>query len=313
MTAYINKRVLAVIPILIFVGIATFSLVHIAPGDAANIMAGDYAGPDDVKLIRAELGLDKPVTTQFWEWAGRTLRGDLGKSIYSGRTVAELVGQRLEPTISLTIVGGTLAVLLGIPMGVFAAWRAGSRWDRGIQIFAALGISVPGFWLGFILILAFAVYLRWFPVIGYVSVTEDLFGWLKSITLPVSLLAISGSSVIIRMTRGSILEVLREDYIRTARAKGLANKPVLFRHALRAGAIPIITVIGTLAGALITGVVVTETVFTIPGLGRLVAETVQNRDFPVVQSMLMLLASFYVFINLMVDLAYVFFDPRVRL
>ena len=313
MTAYIFKRVLAVIPILIFVGIATFSLVHIAPGDAANIMAGDYAGPDDVKLIRAELGLDKPVTTQFWEWAGRTLRGDLGKSIYSGRTVAELVGQRLEPTIALTIAGGTLAVLLGIPMGVFAAWRAGSRWDRGIQIFAALGISVPGFWLGFILILAFAVYLRWFPVIGYVSVTEDLFGWLKSITLPVSLLAISGSSVIIRMTRGSILEVLREDYIRTARAKGLANKPVLFRHALRAGAIPIITVIGTLAGALITGVVVTETVFTIPGLGRLVAETVQNRDFPVVQSMLMLLASFYVFINLMGDLAYVFFDPRVRL
>ena len=313
MTAYIFKRVLAVIPILIFVGIATFSLVHIAPGDAANIMAGDYAGPDDVKLIRAELGLDKPVTTQFWEWAGRTLRGDLGKSIYSGRTVAELVGQRLEPTIALTIVGGTLAVLLGMPMGVFAAWRAGSRWDRGIQIFAALGISVPGFWLGFILILAFAVYLRWFPVIGYVSVTEDLFGWLKSITLPVSLLAISGSSVIIRMTRGSILEVLREDYIRTARAKGLANKPVLFRHALRAGAIPIITVIGTLAGALITGVVVTETVFTIPGLGRLVAETVQNRDFPVVQSMLMILASLYVFINLMVDLAYVFFDPRVRL
>ena len=304
---------LAVIPILIFVGIATFSLVHIAPGDAANIMAGDYAGPDDVKLIRAELGLDKPVATQFVEWASRTLRGDFGKSIYSGRTVAELVSQRLEPTISLTIVGGILAVLLGIPLGVFAAWRAGSRWDRGIQIFAALGISVPGFWLGFIFILLFAVYLRWFPVIGYVSVTEDFTGWIRSITLPVSLLAISGSSVIIRMTRGSILEVLREDFIRTARAKGLANRPVLFRHALRAGAIPIITVIGTLAGALITGVVVTETVFTIPGLGRLVAETVQNRDFPVVQSMLMLLASFYVFINLMVDLAYVFFDPRVRL
>ena len=313
MTAYIFKRVLAVIPILIFVGIATFSLVHIAPGDAANIMAGDYAGPDDVKLIRAELGLDKPVATQFVEWASRTLRGDFGKSIYSGRTVAELVSQRLEPTISLTIVGGILAVLLGIPLGVFAAWRAGSRWDRGIQIFAALGISVPGFWLGFIFILLFAVYLRWFPVIGYVSVTEDFTGWIRSITLPVSLLAISGSSIIIRMTRGSILEVLREDFIRTARAKGLANRPVLFRHALRAGAIPIITVIGTLAGALITGVVVTETVFTIPGLGRLVAETVQNRDFPVVQSMLMLLASFYVFINLMVDLAYVFFDPRVRL
>ena len=313
MTAYIVKRVLAVIPILIFVGIVTFSLVHIAPGDAANIIAGDYAGPDDVKLLRTELGLDKPITTQFFEWAGRTLRGDLGKSIYSGKSVAELVSARLGPTVSLTIIGGITAVLIGIPLGVFAAWKAGSRWDRGIQIYAAMGISIPGFWLGFIMILLFAVYLRWFPVIGYVSPAESFSEWVRSITLPVTLLAIGGSSVIVRMTRASILEVLREDYIRTARAKGLANRAVLFRHALRAGAIPIITVIGALAGALITGVVVTETVFTIPGLGRLVAETVQNRDFPVVQSMLMLLASLYVFINLMVDLADVFFDPRVRL
>lgn len=313
MTAYIIKRVLAVIPILIFVGILTFSLVHLAPGDAANIMAGDYAGPDDVKLIRAELGLDKPVSTQFVEWVGRTLRGDLGRSIYSGKSVMELVQARLGPTISLTVVGGLLAVAIGIPLGVFAAWKAGSRWDRGIQIFAALGISIPGFWLGFIMILAFAVYLRWFPVIGYVSPTESLTGWVRSITLPVILLAINGSSIIVRMTRAAILEVLREDYIRTARAKGLANKAVLFRHALRAGAIPIITVVGALAAGLLTGVVVTETVFTIPGLGRLIAETVQTRDFPVVQSMLMLLATLYVFINLCVDLAYVFFDPRVRL
>ena len=313
MTAYIIKRVLAVIPILIFVGILTFSLVHLAPGDAANIMAGDYAGPDDVKLIRAELGLDKPVSTQFVEWVGRTLRGDLGRSIYSGKSVMELVQARVGPTISLTVVGGLLAVAIGIPLGVFAAWKAGSRWDRGIQIFAALGISIPGFWLGFIMILAFAVYLRWFPVIGYVSPTESLTGWVRSITLPVILLAINGSSIIVRMTRAAILEVLREDYIRTARAKGLANKAVLFRHALRAGAIPIITVVGALAAGLLTGVVVTETVFTIPGLGRLIAETVQTRDFPVVQSMLMLLATLYVFINLCVDLAYVFFDPRVRL
>ena len=313
MTAYIIKRVLAVIPILIFVGILTFSLVHLAPGDAANIMAGDYAGPDDVKLIRAELGLDKPVSTQFVEWAGRTLRGDLGRSIYSGKSVMELVQARLGPTISLTVAGGLLAVAIGIPLGVFAAWKAGSRWDRGIQIFAALGISIPGFWLGFIMILAFAVYLRWFPVIGYVSPAESFTGWVRSITLPVILLAINGSSIIVRMTRAAILEVLREDYIRTARAKGLANKAVLFRHALRAGAIPIITVVGALAAGLLTGVVVTETVFTIPGLGRLIAETVQTRDFPVVQSMLMLLATLYVFINLCVDLAYVFFDPRVRL
>ena len=313
MTAYIFKRALAVIPILIFVGVLTFSLVHLAPGDAANIMAGDYAGPDDVKIIRAELGLDKPVTTQFVEWVGRTVRGDLGRSIYSGKSVSELVRARMGPTISLTVMGGIFAVAIGIPLGVFAAWKAGSRWDRAIQIFAALGISIPGFWLGFIMILAFAVYLRWFPVIGYVSPAESVTGWIRSITLPVTLLAINGSSVIVRMTRASILEVLREDYIRTARAKGLANKAVLFRHALRGGAIPIITVVGALAAGLITGVVVTETVFTIPGLGRLVAETVQTRDFPVVQSMLMLLAAIYVFINLMVDLAYVFFDPRVRL
>jgi len=313
LTTYIIKRVLAVIPILIFVGILTFSLVHLAPGDAANIMAGDYAGPDDVKLIRAELGLDKPVTTQFVEWVGRTIRGDLGRSIYSGKSVMELVKARLGPTISLTIAGGLLAIAIGIPLGVYAAWKAGSRWDRGIQIFAALGISIPGFWLGFIMILAFAVYLRWFPVIGYVSPAESITGWIRSITLPVILLAINGSSIIVRMTRASILEVLREDYIRTARAKGLANKAVLFRHALRAGAIPIITVVGALAAGLLTGVVVTETVFTIPGLGRLIAETVKTRDFPVVQSMLMLLASLYVFINLCIDLAYVFFDPRVRL
>ncbi len=313
MTAYIIKRVLAVIPVLVFVGILTFSLVHLAPGDAANIMAGDYAGPDDVKLIREELGLNKPLTTQFIDWAKRTLSGDLGKSIYSGKSVSELVSTRVGPTLSLTVAGGLLAVIIGIPLGVLAAWKFGSTWDRIIQIWAALGISIPGFWLGFIMIWAFAVTFRWFPVIGYVSPTEDFFGWIRSITLPTLLLGVNGSAIIIRMTRASVLEVLREDFIRTARAKGLSERIVLFRHALRASAIPIITVIGFLAAALITGAVVTETVFTIPGLGRLVAETVQTRDFPIVQSMLMLLASFYVGVNLLVDLAYVFVDPRVRL
>lgn len=313
MTAYVIKRVLAVIPVLIFVGILTFSLVHLAPGDAANIMAGDYAGPEQVKQIREELGLNKPLTTQFFDWAGRTLRGDLGRSIYSGKSVSELVKTRIGPTVSLTVAGGILAVLIGIPLGVMAAWKYGSAWDRSIQIWAALGISIPGFWLGFIMIWAFSVSFRWFPVIGYTSPTEDFFGWIRGITLPTILLGINGSAIIIRMTRASVLEVLREDFIRTARAKGLGERVVLFRHALRASAIPIITVIGFLAAALITGAVVTETVFTIPGLGRLVAETVQTRDFPIVQSMLMLLATFYVGVNLMVDLAYVFVDPRVRL
>ena len=313
MSAYVIKRVLAVIPVLIFVGILTFSLVHLAPGDAANIMAGDYAGPDQVKQIREELGLNKPLTTQFFDWAKRTLSGDLGKSIYSGRSVSELVRARMGATLSLTIAGGLLAVALGIPLGVIAAWKFGTIWDRAIQIWAALGISIPGFWLGFIMIWGLAVTLRWFPAIGYVPPTESFTGWIRSITLPTLLLGVNGSAIIIRMTRASVLEVLREDFIRTARAKGLGERAVLFRHALRASAIPIITVVGFLAAALITGAVVTETVFTIPGLGRLVAETVQTRDFPIVQSMLMLLATFYVVVNLLVDLAYVFVDPRVRL
>ncbi len=313
MTAYIIKRVLAVIPILIFVGVVTFSLVHIAPGDAANIMAGDYAGPDDVKLIRKELGLDKPVMQQFVEWVGRTIRGDLGSSIFSGISVIDLVRTRIGATLSLTITGGILAVLLGIPLGVIAAWKAGSFIDRFVQIWAAAGISIPGFWLGFIMIWAFSVNLRWFPVIGYVPPTESITDWIRHITLPTILLGINGSAIIVRMTRAALLEVFREDYIRTARSKGLAESAILFRHALRSGAIPIITVIGFLAAALITGTVVTETVFTIPGLGRLVAETVQTRDFPIVQSLLMLLATVYVFVNLIVDISYVVLDPRVRL
>ncbi len=313
MTAYIIKRVLAVIPILIFVGLVTFSLVHIAPGDAANIMAGDYAGPDDVKLIRAELGLDKPVTQQFIEWVGRTARGDLGRSIFSGISVVDLVRTKIGATLSLTVTGGVLAVLLGVPTGILAAWKAGSLIDRIIQIWAAAGISIPGFWLGFIMIWGFSVNLRWFPVIGYVPPTESVVEWIRHITLPTLLLGFTSAAIIIRMTRASLLEVFREDYIRTARSKGLAETAILFRHALRSGAIPILTIIGFLAAALITGTVVTETVFTIPGLGRLVADTVQTRDFPIVQSLLMLLAAFYVFVNLIVDISYVVVDPRVRL
>lgn len=313
MTAYVAKRLLATIPVLIFVGLVAFSLVHLAPGDAANIMAGDYAGPDDVKKLRTELGLDKPLSTQLVEWIGRTVRGDLGTSIFSGQSIAKLVSTRLAPTLSLSLFGGLLAVCLGVPIGVMAAWKAGTRWDRTGQVYAALGVSVPGFWLGVLMIYVFAVNLRWFPAIGFVPLTESVGGYFRSIALPVMLLGVTGSAVIVRMTRASMLEVFREEYIRTARAKGLPERSVLFRHALRAAAIPIITVIGFLAAGLITGVVVTETVFTIPGLGRLVAESVQRRDFPVVQSLLMLLAFVYVMVNLLVDLAYAFVDPRVRL
>ena len=231
MTAYIIKRVLAVIPILIFVGVVTFSLVHIAPGDAANIMAGDYAGPDDTQLIREELGLDKPVMQQFFEWVGRTARGDLGSSIFSGISVVELVRLKIGATLSLTLTGGVLAVLIGVPTGVLAAWKSGSLIDRIIQVWAAAGISIPGFWLGYMMIWGFSVNLRLFPVIGYVSPTEDFVQWVRHITLPSLLLGVTASAIIIRMTRASLLEVFREDYIRTARSKGLAEAAILFRHA----------------------------------------------------------------------------------
>lgn len=313
MTGYIVKRILAAIPILAFVGVVAFSLVHLAPGDPANIIGGDYAGPDEIIKIRAELGLDAPIEKQFWDWVNRTIRGDLGNSIFSNQPVTKLVGQRMEVTLSLTIVGGLMAVIVGIPVGVLAAWKSGTLIDRGAQLYAALGISIPGFWLGFVLLWAFAINIRIFPVIGFVSITDDVVGFIKCITLPTLLMAIGGSSVIVRMTRSAMLEVFREDYIRTARAKGMNERTVLFTHALRAGAIPILTVLGFLTAGLITGAVVTETVFTMPGLGRLVAEAVQQRDFPIFQSLLMLLAGFYVVINLLVDLSYAYVDPRVRL
>ncbi len=313
MKGYIVKRILAAIPILAFVGVVAFSLVHLAPGDPANIIGGDYAGPDEIIKIRKELGLDAPIEQQFWDWVKRTARGDLGRSIFSNQPVTKLVAQRMEATLSLTIVGGLMAVLVGIPVGVLAAWKSNSWIDRAAQIYAALGISIPGFWLGFILLWAFAINIRIFPVIGFVSITDDVVGFIKCITLPTLLMGIGGSSVIVRMTRSAMLEVFREDYIRTARAKGLNERTVLFTHALRAGAIPILTVLGFLTAGLITGAVVTETVFTISGLGRLVAEAVQQRDFPIFQSLLMLLAGFYVVINLLVDLSYAYVDPRVRL
>ena len=313
MKGYIVKRILAAIPILAFVGVVAFSLVHLAPGDPANIIGGDYAGPDEIIKIRKELGLDAPIEQQFWDWVKRTARGDLGRSIFSNQPVTKLVAQRMEATLSLTIVGGLMAVLVGIPVGVLAAWKSNSWIDRAAQIYAALGISIPGFWLGFILLWAFAINIRIFPVIGFVSITDDVVGFIKCITLPTLLMGIGGSAVIVRMTRSAMLEVFREDYIRTARAKGLNERTVLFTHALRAGAIPILTVLGFLTAGLITGAVVTETVFTISGLGRLVAEAVQQRDFPIFQSLLMLLAGFYVVINLLVDLSYAYVDPRVRL
>ena len=312
MLPYIARRLLASIPVIFIVGVLTFSILHIAPGDPAVLMAGEEATPEDVEEMRKALGFDKPIIVQFGKWVGRLLKGDLGTSIFSQHSIASLMKPRIQPTLSLAVLAITLSVGLGVPMGVLAAWKAGSLVDRGVMLFAVLGFSVPVFWLGFLFIWAFAVKLHLFPAVGFVPITEGVFPFLRSLTLPALSNAIPFSALVARMTRSTMIEVMNEDYIRTARAKGLSEAVVTIRHGLRNASIPIVTVIGLVFAALVGGAVVTETVFAIPGLGRLLVDGVVRRDFPIVQAMLMVVAVGYVFVNLMVDVAYAFLDPRIR-
>lgn len=312
MLGYIAKRLLASIPVLLLVGIITFSLLHIAPGDPAAIIAGDDATPATLVEIREALGLDRPFLVQMGLWFKRLFQGDLGTSIFSGHSVASLMAPRVQPTLSLALLSLVLSVFLGVPLGVLAAWKHNTAIDRGVMVFAVLGFSIPVFWLGFNLIWLFAVNLSLFPVIGYVPISKGFLLFLYHLTLPAVTVGVVSAALIARMTRSSMLEVLREDYIRTARSKGLAERVVLVRHALRAASIPVVTVIGLVFAGLITGVVVTETVFNIPGLGRLVVDAVVRRDFPIVQGMIMVLAGIYVFVNLVVDITYAYLDPRIR-
>jgi len=309
---YIIRRLLASIPVILLVGIITFSILHIAPGDPAVLMAGDEATPEDVEKIRQALGFDKPFIVQFGLWLGRLLRGDLGTSIFSKYSIVSLMAPRLQPTLSLAFLAITLSILIGVPLGVFAAWKAGRLVDRAIMLFAVLGFSVPVFWLGFIFIWAFAVQIRIFPAVGFVPISEGIIPFLKSMTLPAMANAIPFSALVARMTRSTMLEVLNEDYIRTARAKGLGEYVVNTRHALRNASIPIVTVIGLVFAALVGGAVVTETVFAIPGLGRMLVDGVVRRDYPIVQAMLMVVSVAYVFVNLVVDILYAYLDPRIR-
>jgi peptide/nickel transport system permease protein len=303
---------LASIPVIILVGIVTFSLLHITPGDPAVLMAGDTATPEDVAKMREAMGFDKPIYVQFAKWAGGMLKGDLGSSIFSKHSITSLMAPRLQPTLGLASMAIILTILLGVPMGVLAAWKAGTAPDRLVMLFAVLGFSVPVFWLGFLFIWGFAVSIRIFPATGFVPISDGLIPFLRSLTLPAFANAIPFSALVARMTRSTMIEVLREDYIRTARAKGLSEMVVHIRHAMRPASIPIVTVIGLLFAALVGGAVVTETVFAIPGLGRLVVDAVVRRDYPIVQAMLMVVATSYVMINLMVDILYAYLDPRIR-
>lgn len=312
MGLYIVRRLLASIPVIFIVGVLTFSILHIAPGDPAVLMAGEEATPEDVEEMRVALGFDKPFIVQFGRWAGRLLKGDLGTSIFSQHSIASLMKPRLQPTLSLAFLAITLSIAIGVPIGVLAAWKVGTLIDRGVMLFAVLGFSIPVFWLGFLFIWAFAVQIHLFPAVGFVPITDGVFPFLRSLTLPALSNAIPFSALVARMTRSTMVEVMKEDYIRTARAKGLSEAVVNIRHGLRNASIPIITVVGLVFAALVGGAVVTETVFAIPGLGRLLVDGVVRRDFPIVQAMLMVVAVAYVFVNLLVDITYAYLDPRIR-
>ncbi|MFC4278751.1 ABC transporter permease [Achromobacter aloeverae] len=309
--AYVIRRILATLPVMAVVAVIVFLLIHLSPGDPAALIAGDLATAEDIQRLHVALGLDQPLWQQFLLWAGKLLHGDLGTSLFTQVPVSSLLAQRLEPTLSIALLTMGLSILVAIPMGVLAAYKAGGWIDRLVMIFAVLAFSVPVFLIGYLLIYGFAVQLHWLPVQGYTRLSNGLWPWLRNLILPCVNLALVYIALITRMTRATVLEVLHEDYIRTARAKGLAVLPVL-GHALRNAAIPIATTVGVGIALLIGGVVVTETVFAIPGIGRLVIDSVQHHDYPVIQSVLLLSAATYVLINLLIDLSYRLFDPRIR-
>ncbi|ETW12687.1 ABC transporter permease [Roseivivax marinus] len=312
MFGYILKRLLATIPVLLIVAIFVFLLLRLTPGDPAAILAGDAATPAQLERIRDRLGLNDPLYIQFFTWFGQMLKGDLGTSLISNTDVVSMVADRLGPTINIAVMTIVISVLLAVPMGVIAAWRHRTWVDFLVMSFSVLGFSVPVFVIGYILIQIFAIELRWVPVQGYASPSDGIGAFFSRAILPSLTLATIYVALIARMTRASMLEVLGEDYVRTARAKGVRENVVLFRHALRNAAVPILTIIGTGFALLISGVVVTESVFNVPGIGRLTVDAILARDYPVIQAMILLTAGIYVLVNLLVDISYSFFDPRIR-
>ena len=313
MLAYVLRRILMTVPVMGVVALFVFALLRLAPGDPAAVIAGDYATAEDVARIREQLGLSQPLPVQFLTWVWSLMQGDLGTSIFSGKPVTELIAQRIEPTMLLALTTIVFSVAVAVPLGTIAAFRAGSLVDRFVMLFSVGGFSVPVFVLGYILIYVFSLNLRWLPVQGYRSPFTDGIGpFLAHITLPSLTLSVIFIALIARMTRASVIEVLEEDYIRTARAKGQSEGKVLMRHALRNAAVPIVTVVGIGVALLIGGVVVTESVFNVPGLGRLVLDAVLARDYPIIQGLILFFSFVYIVLNLLIDLSYTVLDPRIR-
>jgi peptide/nickel transport system permease protein len=289
-----------------------FLLLYLTPGDPAAVIAGDIATVADIERIRQKLGLDQPFFTRFWNWASAVLRGDLGISIFTNLPVTQLIAQRVEPTLSLALCTLVTAVTAAVPMGVLAAWKAGKTVDRLVMLFSVAGFSIPVFVLAYLLIYVFAIDLDWLPVQGYTPLREGFWPWLSHLILPSMALGTIYIALIARTTRAAMLEVLSQDYVRTAHAKGLAPTVVLMRHALKNAAVPIVTIVGIGVGLLISGVVVTESVFAIPGIGRLTVDAILRRDYPIIQGVILMFSAVYVVVNLLVDLSYRFFDPRIQ-
>lgn len=312
MLGYALRRLAATIPVMGVVALFVFSLLYLSPGDPAAVIAGDIATEEDIAKIRSKLGLDQPYLVRFGTWLVSLSQGDLGTSIFTGLPVTTLIGQRLEPTLALTLCTLVVAVALAVPLGVLAAARAGGWIDRVVMGVSVVGFSVPVFVLAYGLVLLFSIQLEWLPVQGYSPIREGLWPFLRHMILPSVALGLTYMALIARITRASMLDVLSQDYVRTAHAKGLAPGTVLVRHALKNAAVPIVTIIGIGIALLIGGVVVTETVFAIPGIGRLTVDAILRRDYPIIQGVTLLFSAVYVLVNLLVDLSYVLFDPRIR-
>lgn len=312
MLRYIAARLLAGIPTLLLVSVFIFSLIHLTPGDPAVLLAGDNATPAQVEAIRSRLNLDLPLWQQFTIWFTEALQGDLGSSVYSGKPVTELIGQRIEPTLVLSLVTLVLTVAVAVPLGAVAAWCANTMVDRLAMAFAVIGFSVPVFVIAYILVYLFAVEWRLFPVQGYKPLSQGWLSTLHSVTLPSIALALVFAALIARVTRASVLDALDENYIRTAHAKGLGPARILFVHSLKSVGVPVATVIGIGLATLIGGVVVTESVFNIPGIGRLTVDAITRRDYPVIQGVILFFSVSLILVNLLVDLSYALIDPRVR-
>ncbi|HTC09454.1 MAG TPA: ABC transporter permease [Acetobacteraceae bacterium] len=312
MFAFAIRRVLSTIPVMLIVALFVFSLLYIAPGDPAAIIAGDQATPADVERIRISLGLDRPYLVRFGDWLWHILHGDLGTSIFTNLPVTHMIAQRIEPTLSLMLMTVVFAIVIAIPLGVMAAWKHGTWIDRAVMVFCVLGFSVPVFVVGYLLAYIFALQLDWLPVQGFTPIEDGFWPFLQGLILPTVALGLIYVALLARITRATMLDVLGQDYVRTAKAKGVGQRQMLFVHALKNAAVPIITVIGNGVALLIGGAVVTESVFAIPGLGRLTVDAILRRDYPVIQGVVLLFSLTYVLVNLAVDLLYTVFDPRIR-